>query len=146
MPSRLGTAALAAGVALIVVACGGGGGGGGASPTGGATAVNAQLADFSITLDKTTVPAGDVDFMLSNTGTIVHQFVIIDTDTQAAGLAVNGARVDEDGLDIVDKVEEIAAGGTTTLSADALAAGHYAIICNVDGHYQSGMHTDLTVQ
>ena len=146
MPSRLGTAALAAGVALIVVACGGGGGGGGASPTGAATAVNAQLADFSITLDKTTVPAGDVDFMLSNTGTIVHQFVIIDTDTQAAGLPVDGATVDEDDLDIVDEVEEIAAGGTTTLSADALAAGHYAIICNVDGHYQSGMHTDLTVQ
>jgi uncharacterized cupredoxin-like copper-binding protein len=144
MPRSLVGAALAAAVALIAVACGGGGG---ASPTAaGATVVTADLKEFSITLDTTTVPAGDVDFVISNTGTIEHEFVVVATDTPAADLPVEGARVSEDDLEVVEELEEIAVGATPTLSVDGLAAGHYAIICNIDGHYQAGMRTDLTVQ
>jgi uncharacterized cupredoxin-like copper-binding protein len=136
MARSLVRVSIAAGITLIVAACGG----------GGPTVVTAALTEFSITLDKSTVPAGDVDFKITNGGTIVHEFVVLDTDTPAANLTVTGTTVSEDGLDVVDEVEDIAVGGTPTLSLDGLAAGHYAIICNVDGHYQGGMHTDLTVQ
>ena len=27
----------------------------------------------------------------------------------------------------------------------SLTPGHYALICNIPGHYSSGMHTDFTV-
>ena len=27
-----------------------------------------------------------------------------------------------------------------------LAPGHYVVICNLPGHYASGMHADLTVR
>src|SRR5215208_6828256 len=109
MTKSLATPAFAI-VALVIVACGGGGGGGGASPStggganqsaggganpsaggaGGATTVNADEKEFSIGLDKTTVPAGDVTFNVKNTGAIEHEFVVIDTDTQADALPVEG--------------------------------------------------------
>jgi uncharacterized cupredoxin-like copper-binding protein len=40
--------------------------------------------------------------------------------------------------------EDIASGSDTTLSVD-LQPGHYVIICNITGHYEAGMHTELTV-
>jgi uncharacterized cupredoxin-like copper-binding protein len=27
-----------------------------------------------------------------------------------------------------------------------LPAGHYVLICNIDGHYRAGMHADFTVR
>jgi uncharacterized cupredoxin-like copper-binding protein len=35
-------------------------------------------------------------------------------------------------------------GTTKTLTID-LAPGHYVFLCNLPGHYQSGMHVDVTV-
>jgi uncharacterized cupredoxin-like copper-binding protein len=36
-------------------------------------------------------------------------------------------------------------GATKALSL-TLKPGHYAIICNLPGHYAGGMYTDLTVK
>lgn len=130
-------------VVLMAAACGGGSGP--SATAAGPSGVTAALAEFSITLGKTTVPSGAVEFMIKNHGSITHEFVVLDTDTPAADLPVEGAAVTEDALDVVDEREDIAANSATTLSAN-LDPGHYAIICNVDGHYQGGMHADFTVQ
>lgn len=52
--------------------------------------------------------------------------------------------VGEDAVEVVDEVEDIEAGATTSLAVD-LEPGAYVIICNVPGHYDSGMHVALTV-
>jgi uncharacterized cupredoxin-like copper-binding protein len=135
---------LAAVPLAAILACGGGSTATN-TPGGGGSTVAAQEKEFSITLDKTTVSPGSLTFNIANGGTIEHEFVVIDTDTPAAQLPQADGEADEDQLEVVDEAEDIAAGGNATLTVD-LDPGHYAIICNVPGHYSAGMHVDLTVQ
>lgn len=130
-------AAIAGVVALVAVlsACGG-------AATG---PISADLKEFSITLGRATATAGTVQFNVKNSGAVVHEFVVLDTDTPANGLTVTGETVSEDGLAVVNEIEDIAVGATPTLTV-TLTPGHYAIICNVEGHYAAGMRADLTVQ
>ena len=50
----------------------------------------------------------------------------------------------EDDYTVVDEIEEIPAGSTENLTVD-LTAGHYALICNLEGHYRMGMQADFDV-
>jgi uncharacterized cupredoxin-like copper-binding protein len=139
-------------VALVLAACSstaspsatanGGGGGGG-------TTVNVTLSEFKVELDKTEIPAGNVTFQVKNTGALVHEFVVFKTDDAEDKLPVESgeSEVDEDdsSLTSMGEVEDVPVGGSKSFSAD-LAAGKYVAICNVEGHYMSGMHIAFTVQ
>jgi uncharacterized cupredoxin-like copper-binding protein len=116
------------------------------SSSAGSTAggVSATEMDFSITLSSSTAPAGSVTFNITNNGPSTHEFVVIQTDDAPDALPVKNGTVDESGLTIVDENEAVVPGTTVPLSVD-LKAGSYVIICNVSGHYQSGMHTGFTV-
>ena len=113
-----------------------------ASPT--TTTITGTLTEYAITLSADSAPAGTVIFNVSNAGTIVHEFVILKTDVQAADLPLNGDSVDEDAYDAIGEVAETEAGGDGTFTA-TLEPGHYAIICNIPGHVAQGMVTDFTV-
>lgn len=104
-----------------------------------------DMKDYSITLSTATVNAGVVKFGIRNSGGMPHQFDLIKTDLAADKLPIDtaNAKAKEDGL--VKQILNIGPGKVTTASAD-LQAGHYAVICNVAGHYQLGMRADLTVQ
>jgi uncharacterized cupredoxin-like copper-binding protein len=121
----------------------------GASGSGTATSVDASESEFKIDLATNTSTAGPVTFHIKNAGTMVHEFVVLQTDLAADKLPVtSGApEVDEDAdeLTAVDEVEDIAVGASEDLTVD-LKAGHYVVICNVPGHYQAGMRTELTVE
>ena len=121
------------------VASGAGGGGDG-------TTVNVTETEFKIEADATSAPAGQVTFNIKNNGTIAHEFVVIKTDDAASALPVASgeSEVDEDQLTGIDEKEDIEPGTSVTLTVN-LEAGHYALICNVEGHYTSGMHLDFTV-
>ncbi len=146
------------GGAMLVIGCSGAGGGASPSAAAGGTAaggasaagatVNATLSEFKIDLSPASTGAGKVTFAIRNTGTTVHEFVVFRTDLAADKLpmASSEPEVDEEGegIEAVDEVEDIAPGGSQSLTVD-LTAGHYVAICNVAGHYQSGMHTEVTV-
>jgi uncharacterized cupredoxin-like copper-binding protein len=143
----------------LVLACGGGddedntssSSGGGATSTtaaggGGTTTVHATLAEFTITLDKQSAPAGKVTFDAENKGSIQHELVVIKSDLAQDKLPVNDeGKVDEDKLDSPGEIEQFDAGKTED-GTFTLTAGKYVIICNVPAHYQAGMHTAFTVQ
>ncbi len=130
----------AIGAAVLVAAAFAGCGGAATGP------VTAELKEFTITLGRASASAGTVVFNVHNGGAIVHEFVVLDTDTAAGSLQVGAdGTVPEEGLTVVNEIEDIAVGASPTLSV-TLAAGHYAIICNVAGHYAGGMHTDFQVQ
>lgn len=125
----------------MAAACGG-------SDTG---AVDTTLKDFSITVDPTSAPAGDVTFDITNDGPSQHEFVVFKTDLAADQLPMtedeNGVPiVDEEGegVEHIDEVEDINADATATLAV-TLSAGNYVLICNLPSHYQQGMHTAFTV-
>lgn len=118
----------------------------GAGGGGGGTTVNITETEFKIEADTTSAPAGQVTFNIKNNGTIAHEFVVVKTDDAASALPVASgvSEVNEDQLNGIDEKEDIAPGTSVTLTVN-LEAGHYALICNVEGHYASGMHLDFTV-
>ncbi len=123
--------------------------GAGSSSTAPATpaplghAVKASLTEMKITDSVDTVAAGKVKFTVINDGAVTHEYVVLKTPTLAAKLPVSGGRASEAGN--VGETGDLPAGQTKTLTLD-LKPGHYAIICNLPGHYLGGMYTDLTVK
>jgi uncharacterized cupredoxin-like copper-binding protein len=104
-----------------------------------------DMKEYAVTLSVPTVKAGTVKFGVRNLGSMVHDFDLYKTDLAPDKLPIDGgsAKVKMDGL--VKQMISIAANRSTTLSAD-LAPGHYVIICNIAGHYQLGMRTELKVE
>lgn len=115
------------------------------TPSASTNAITATLKEYSIELSAPTAAPGSVTFTVTNSGTMVHEFVILKTDIKAADLPLTNGAVTEDDYTKMGEVADLepAASGTVTAT---LTAGHYAIICNLPGHVSQGMVTDLTVQ
>jgi uncharacterized cupredoxin-like copper-binding protein len=104
--------------------------------------VNVSLREFTVNPSAGQAAAGRVTFRVHNGGTVAHEFVVLRTD-KPAGSLLKGARADETGN--VGETGDLQAGASKTLSLN-LKPGHYALICNLPGHYQAGQHTDFTVK
>lgn len=102
----------------------------------------------------TTVPAGRISIVASNTGWRTHELVVLPLhDGALAGQRVPGSdgKVDEAGS--VGEASASCAGGTgdgitarsvgwTTIT---LSPGRYELLCNLPNHYADGMWQELTV-
>jgi uncharacterized cupredoxin-like copper-binding protein len=117
-----------------------------ASATGAAALprnVDVTLAQFAVSPSAPGARGGRVTFRVHNAGTITHEFVVIKTPTLAADLPVKAGRAVESGN--VGETGDLKPGVTKSV-AITLPAGHYALICNLPGHYLAGQHTDFTVR
>ncbi len=110
-----------------------------------------DVSHMFMNLDTTTVPAGPVSFTVVNQGVKKHEFVVLSTDTTASKFPIASFegekdRMNEDaeGVENVGETGDMDAGSTKTLTLD-LAPGHYALVCNLPGHYRMGMFTDFVV-
>lgn len=108
----------------------------GNAPSGaeGVSAISVNAIEYALDASPTDGRAGDLTFELKNAGAIVHEFVVIKTDKPADQL-LKGAEADEAGA--VDEVQDIKPGESKKLTVK-LAPGHYALICNLPGHYMPG--------
>jgi uncharacterized cupredoxin-like copper-binding protein len=169
--TRLGSFLAAA--ALTFVACGGGASpsptigptiappasepaipGASESMAAGASTVNVTLQEWAVVPSVTSIPAGEVTFVVSNTGPAdVHELVILKTDLGAANLPVDDTgAVDETGagITVVDEIEDIAVGSSGEVTV-MLEPGAYVLLCNIfdateqESHYAMGMRLDFTV-
>ncbi len=141
-------AAFGAALVLVLAACGDDDD---ASSTAGTDApagaeINVHVKEFTLTSDKSEVPAGKVTIEGHNDGTIQHEIIIIKTDLAEDALPLVDGKVPEDDptIDVIDEVSEFDAGTTSSGTFD-LAPGRYLLICNIPAHYSQGMHTVLTV-
>jgi uncharacterized cupredoxin-like copper-binding protein len=100
------------------------------------------LSEFDVAPKPSDVASGSVTFNVSNAGKVEHEFVVIKTSKPASDLLKNG-RADETGN--VGEIGSVKPGQTKALKLD-LAAGHYALLCNLPGHYAAGQYADLTVK
>lgn len=115
-----------------------------AAPAALPSTVTEKLTEMKITGSAATVAAGRVTFDVRNTGAVTHEFVVLKTPTLAGKLKTSSAgRADESGN--IGETGDMAPGTTKKLTIK-LAAGHYALICNLPGHYPAGMYADLTVK
>ena len=162
---------LAAVFPLLIAACGGdssssSGDGGGAEIPGGDSGQTVAVSlgengadDMYMRLNQESVPGGPVTFVVTNEGQKEHEFIVIKTDTPAGDfpVATGGGMtegeeemghphdIDEEAAgEVIGEVEDLAAGATDQLVV-TLTTGHYALICNLEGHYTGGMWADLQV-
>ena len=96
-------------------------------------------------MSAASAPAGEVTFTAENTGALPHELAVIRSDEAPDSLPLDGAVVDESGLDVVGRIAEFPASETES-GAFNLEAGNYILICNVAGHYQGGMFTAFVVE
>lgn len=115
--------------------------------------------EFDLIPAKAKVKAGMVTFKLKNTGSIEHELIVIRTDLDSGGLptdedgaAVEHGAVVPHGAGGGDGAKHAGAHvGTHVPSGEAasvkikLEPGRYALVCNLPGHYASGMHSNFTV-
>jgi uncharacterized cupredoxin-like copper-binding protein len=115
--------------------------------------VNVTLNEWTVTPNLDTAKAGKLNFVVTNKGTVSHEFVIFKTDLPPDGLPTLDGKVEEDKLDHVDELDVFAAGKTESLTVD-LTPGKYVFICNIVenppgqpllSHYQQGMRVAFTV-
>ncbi|HTN25323.1 MAG TPA: hypothetical protein VL120_15145 [Solirubrobacteraceae bacterium] len=107
-----------------------------------AASIGVTLREFTLAPDPSLGRAGRVTFKVANAGAIAHEFVVLRTTRPAASL-LKGKKADETGN--VGEVGDVQPGATKTLVL-TLKPGHYALICNLPGHYQAGQRADFTVR
>ena len=110
-----------------------------------ATPIAATEKEMSITLGQRFATSGPVTFTITNTGSAVHEFVVLETDIPEGAVAASTdepGKAEEPGH--VGEAEDIEPGKTATLTL-TLDPGKYVLICNMPGHYAAGMHTSFTV-
>ena len=109
-------------------------------PAAGAVAIT--LKEFTVTPRPSSAPAGKVTFRVKNAGRLKHEFVVLKTAKAASDL-LKGEEADESGN--VGEIGDLPPGSSKNLSL-MLKSGHYALICNLPGHYKAGPFADFTVK
>lgn len=119
-------------LSLVLVSCGAGG------PT---TTIDVVMTDFQFQPNQFTVPVDqEITFNSRNTGSVVHNFVIMKLGTTA------GDMFDEEDIPNVYWEVEIPPGGSTNTSfTSPPEPGEYEVVCRTEGHIISGMVARLNV-
>jgi uncharacterized cupredoxin-like copper-binding protein len=113
--------------------------------TSGTRVVQVTVRDFRISAPKH-LKAGTVRLSVHNKGPDAHELILIRADGPLP-LRADGTTVDE------EAVEPSTAGALEPEEPNSvsfvtvhLAPGHYEFICNMAGHYLSGMRAELIVE
>lgn len=122
-------------------------------PTPAATVVAGQVQvalhdpDWAVTANPSTISADGPTFVVENQGTLIHNFRVVQTDLADDQLPLDdtGLQVDEANLNVVASTEDFQPPDVVEVMA-SLEPGNYVLFCNIAGHYESGMHTTLTVE
>ena len=108
--------------------------------------VAVQVDEFSVFPGTQGAPKGKVKFVVTNIGSVEHEFVVIKS-AKPAGNLLGGDHgpnaADEKGA--VGEIGGIPSGQARTLTL-TLKVGHYALICNLPGHYKTGQFADFYVR
>ncbi len=103
---------------------------------------------MGISANASTVSAGEITFNVLNTSDdTIHEMVVVKLSDVNGTLPFNEDefRVDEDLMNGFGEVSELEPGIRGQLTV-TLEPGTYVLVCNIPGHYSSGMWTILTVE
>jgi uncharacterized cupredoxin-like copper-binding protein len=104
--------------------------------------VAVQVDEYSVFPATQGSPVGKVRFVVTNVGTIEHEFVVIKT-VKPAGNLLKGNEANETGA--VGELDGVKPGNARVLVLN-LKRGHYALLCNLPGHYKTGQFADFYVR
>jgi uncharacterized cupredoxin-like copper-binding protein len=115
-------------------------------PTEVVRAVTVDEGEMYLHPNATELKAGVLAFVVTNNGSIHHEFVIVTGDPTGTkgdepGRVSEGNHI---GGDSGPEIGDIAPGQTKVLTV-TLTAGTYTAMCNLPGHFAAGMHFQFTV-
>jgi uncharacterized cupredoxin-like copper-binding protein len=116
-------------------------------PTAEQAYVPAALSEWHVAV-PTTIKAGTVNLEAANFGTIQHELLVFKSDLAPSAFPVdtNGDIVEDGpGITLVSDGDNIDAGRTQTRTVDLTQPGAYLFVCNIPGHFKSGMYQVVTV-
>lgn len=114
----------------------------------GMSGVDMSKASMEIKATPATVKAGNITFKVKNSSKdTIHEMIVMYLANPKDPLPyiADENRVDEDKAGDKGEVSELDPGASGTLTVD-LKPGKYVLICNVPGHFATGMWTEFTVQ
>jgi uncharacterized cupredoxin-like copper-binding protein len=125
-------------IAFLSVACG---------DDDAPTEIDTTLEDFAFSPIEWTVAAGEeVTIELENTGSVLHEFVILRPGVEISSEAELPVTEDELLADFVYwETGWIKPGQSKTATFTAPVAGVYQVICAITTHFNAGMTGTLTV-
>ena len=115
----------------------------GVPPTG--TAI--YVSEWSVGV-PTSMLAGQVNFSITNIGTIQHELLVFKSDLPPAAYPLDKeGNIIEDGpgISLLSDGDNIDPGKTQTRTVDLTKPGRYLFVCNIPGHFKSGMFRVVTV-
>jgi uncharacterized cupredoxin-like copper-binding protein len=112
------------------------------------TKVKAIVTDSAWPSISTEVPAGNIEFIVSNRGKNSHEMLILKIYEPIDRLPLNGTQLDLAGSGTkIAKIESIElANGATQKLMTKLVPGKYLLVSNISEDYQKGMKALLVVK
>jgi uncharacterized cupredoxin-like copper-binding protein len=104
-------------------------------------------SEWSVGL-PTSMLAGQVNFSITNIGTIQHELLVFKSDLPPSAYPVDGkGDIIEDGpgITLASDGDNIDPGKTQARTVDLTQPGTYLFVCNIPGHFKSGMFRVVTV-
>jgi uncharacterized cupredoxin-like copper-binding protein len=115
----------------------------GVPPTG----IAIYVSEWSVGL-PTTLATGQVNFSITNIGTIQHELLVFKSDLPRSSYPVDSrGDIIEDGpgISLVSRGDKIDPGKTQSRTVDLTQPGTYLFVCNLPGHFKAGMFRVVTV-
>jgi plastocyanin len=106
--------------------------------------ITVAATEFAFVPSEVQARPGKVTLTLADKGSMAHELIVLQTGAAPGALPqAGGGRVAERGA--VARIPLTGAGGSRTRTL-RLRPGRYVYLCNVPGHYASGMEGTLTVK
>ena len=105
------------------------------------------LSEWKVTVPST-LKAGTVTFTITNSGTIQHELLVFKSGLAPAAYPTDKAgNIVEDapGITLLSDGENIDPGASQTRTVNLSKPGKYLFVCNIPGHFRSGMFSVVTV-
>lgn len=104
-----------------------------------------SLSEWKVAMPSL-VKAGKVTFTIANEGTTAHELLVFKNDLDPSAYPTDADGIIEDGagVSVLSDGDNIDPGKTQTRTVD-LTPGTYLFVCNIPGHFKSGMFTVVTV-
>lgn len=117
-----------------------------ASPLATAANPTIVLSEWKVAVANT-IKAGKVTFTITNAGTVPHELLVFKSDLDEAAYPkdTDGDIIEDGpGIDLLSDGDNIDPGASQMRTVD-LTPGKYLFVCNIPGHFKSGMFTTVTV-
>jgi uncharacterized cupredoxin-like copper-binding protein len=116
-------------------------------PSAGARRIDVDVSDFHVTAPAT-VPAGDADIKVVNSGPDLHELIVVKADSASdLPLRSDGLTIDEEALQDDEAGAVVPFGpGEYDVMHVHLEPGRYIFLCNMSGHFLAGMATTVVAR